>query len=65
MSTLDFESQDERFRRLQAELQELRERILRQVEIARRHCLQNERDRANRKPLRRWFIRSPGRPRLK
>jgi hypothetical protein len=65
MSMLDFESQEERFRQLQAEMQELRERILEQVEIARRHCMQNERDRANRRPLRRWIGSVPHRPVLK
>lgn len=64
MSMLDFESQEERFRQLQAEMQELRERILEQVEIARRQCLQNERDRANRQPLRRWIGCTPRRPTL-
>lgn len=58
-------SQEERFRELQAELQEMRERILRQVEIARRQCAQAARDRANRHPLRRWFVRPAPRPPLK
>lgn len=65
MSMRNFESQEERFRQLQAEMQELRERILEQVEIARRHCMQNERDRAKRRPLRRWIGRAPHRPVLK
>ena len=65
MSMRNFESQEERFRQLQAEMQELRERILEQVEIARRHCMQNERDRANRRPLRRWIGSTPHRPVLK
>jgi hypothetical protein len=65
MSMRNFESQEERFRQLQAEMQELRERILEQVEIARRHCMQNERDRANRRPLRRWIGCAPHRPVLK
>lgn len=65
MSMLDFENQEERFRQLQAEMQELRERILEQVEIARRHCMQNERDRANRRPMRRWISCAAHRPVLK
>lgn len=65
MSMLNFESQEERFRRLQAEMQELRERILEQVEIARRHFMQIERDRANRRRLRRWVGSTPHRPTLK
>jgi hypothetical protein len=65
MSMLDFENQEERFRQLQAEMQELRERILEQVEIARRHCMQNERDRANRRLRRRWISCAAHRPALK
>lgn len=65
MSMLGFENQEERFRQLQAEMQELRERILEQVEIARRHHLQIERDRANRRPLRRWISSAAHRPVLK
>ncbi len=65
MSMLDFDSQEERFRQLQAEMQELRERILEQVEIARRHCMQNERSRANRRRHGRWISSTPHRPVLK
>lgn len=64
-SMLDFESQEERFRQLQAEMQELRERILEQVEIARRHFMQIERDRANRRRPRHWIGRAPHRPTLR
>ena len=65
MSMLDFENQEERFRQLQAEMQELRERILEQVEIARRQFMQIERDRANRRRPRRWTGCTPHRPVLK
>lgn len=65
MPMLDPESQEERFRALHAELQEMRERILRQVEVARRQCAQAARERANCRPLRRWFIRPGPRPRLR
>jgi hypothetical protein len=61
----DFENQDERFRELQAELQELKERIFARVEEAKRTCSQDARKRAVRPNARRWLARSPERPPLR
>ncbi|HEV2146388.1 MAG TPA: hypothetical protein VGR37_03135 [Longimicrobiaceae bacterium] len=61
----EYRDQEERFRELQAELQELKERILARVEMAWRNPSQDARERAGRRPRTRWMRRTPARPPLR